>query len=673
MKRLFILVLISALSSLCMSAQESYLTVSQQTKLEETIRDISSRFKNDECIGDGYKVKKNLLSSLKGQLICLMPSKYTNNTYVTYLEANPSFVKKAGEGFLANYKRMILTEAEEQEIHKQKLEISTLKTELAEIEQKLSKGGLNQEELNKYNSRSKKITKIIQYKEKQYQLLSEKFNVAFEQQNYLRLFEGIDLLVTKVKENNLTVKIEEIEFQINSGFNNLLLKSKVEELCNNIAQLKAEAEQEAQEEHERKISEWKQNIDLYYSSVTKMNQAASGPIAVKKKERAYDGTIRFRDFYQIKQQYSDFDSFIDEKYVFDIKDISAMIAKYEEDANDPTAHARSRDFALEELRKLRAMETDTFAICNIITNNREEWHFIDLRTGEPFNISNASKVESLSYLNNLSKAKKMVYDGKYSIIELLSPDLYKVDFPEKLCESLVGEKVYLISNNEYDEISNVEFVNGKYKVFVKKNGEIKNIKEIISVKWYEELLKYVGKNVLVVSGGYNIYQEDLQKYNIWTIEKIEVENKEYSGIGLYVTCSKDGKTAWADAAACSYLTHELDFESGKNFVHGSTSGFEESYGTILLHYDYVKANAPHMSEEQKAMVKSMSNFFGKIFDEAAYKYIYENMSLSQFRKKEPDAKQVLSKVENGNAIRVFHVKGYEVIFVNEKCTNVNKL
>lgn len=594
MKRSFLL-FISLISTLCLSAQESYLTIIQQTILDKNVQDISFRFMEEECIGYKQGIKKHLIPILKGEIICLMPSKYSRNTNGLYLEANAGSVKITKAQILANYKRIILPEEEEQEFYELDEEQTSFKSELAELELQLNSGDLNQDE---YNTRSDRIRKLIQQKEERYQMLSEKFNVAFEQQNYLRLFEGVDMLVTKVSENKLTVKIGELEFRINSDFNRLLFKDKVEELSANIAQMCAEAEEKAQEEHERKITEWKQNLDLYYSLVEKMHYAPAGPIVVKKKEREYDATIRFRDFYQKKQQNSDFDSFLDEKYVFNIKDILSMISKYEDEINNPTSSVFSRDLAAEELRKLRAMETDTFAISRITTNNRQKWHFIDLRTGEPFDISNASRVESVSYLNNLSKVKDLVYDGKYSIVELLSINQNKVDYSEIICKSLIGEKIFLIGNNEYDEISNVELVNGKYKVILKSNGEITDFKDIIAIKWYKELQKHIGKEV-VVANVYNLSLEDLSKNDIWIIDKIEIEKKEYLGLGLYITCSKGDKTAWADAAACTYLTHKIDFEHDKEYIHGNTSGFEGTYGNILLLYEYVKANATRKPKSQK--------------------------------------------------------------------------
>jgi len=62
--------------------------------------------------------------------------------------------------------------------------------------------------------------------------------------------------------------------------------------------------------------------------------------------------------------------------------------------------------------------------------------------------------------------------------ELLNPKYYKPEYPQKLCESLVGEKIYLLEYNMYDEIAKVEtYGSGNnitgYKIITKSGKELR--------------------------------------------------------------------------------------------------------------------------------------------------------------------------------------------------------
>ena len=195
------------------------------------------------------------------------------------------------------------------------------------------------------------------------------------------------------------------------------------------------------------------------------------------------------------------------------------------------------------VERLLTMQADTFGIWE----NGSEWRYINLRTGEaiwPYidlknlgysdnNISIKKFFESISYLKNIGSVSNMNYDGTYSLGELLNPKYYKPEYPQKLCESLVGEKIYLLEYNMYDEIAKVEtYGSGNnitgYKIFTKSGKELRQPYEVqyktVSVKWYEQLQKYIGKKVIVVEKGYFVYQDDLKEYDIWTVDRIELKD-----------------------------------------------------------------------------------------------------------------------------------------------------
>ena len=118
---------------------------------------------------------------------------------------------------------------------------------------------------------------------------------------------------------------------------------------------------------------------------------------------------------------------------------------------------------------------------------------------------------------------------------------------------------------------------------------------------------------------------------------------------------------------CMMLTHDYDF-SKDNGYKGNPH--------VILSYDYVKANAPYLTKEQKEFRDAYSKQLGETiangivdgFNEGKYK----SMSLSQFRKAEPKTKQVKYEIKNGKAVRVYHIKDYEVIYINNQCTSVTK-
>lgn len=499
---------------------------------------------------------------------------------------------------------------------------------------------------------------------------STDFTMNAKSGNSRKVTSDMELTIKKVKGFYATVIYDEAEYQIATGtLSDLMLKKDRDELLKQVDDLVAAAKKK-RNDVKRKAAE--ERLNSYYAAIAKMKSGSpSGPIAVKVKvkPREYNGKTRFKNFYK-NNQYSDFSSFLDEKFVVDESTIDDKYLKIKESAQE---------------RKLKKqvgipdyMKADTFGIWR--NEEKKQWDFINLRTGETLSVDAYVKwgMESVSYLKNFANTKPFLYDGKYSIQELLNPELYRAEHPEKLCEGLFGEKIYLLSKNDYDEISSVAYSGKGYKVTTKSNGVISNINDIISVKWYEELQKYVGKKVIpagIYNGkGHKLYQEDLPSYDIWTVDKIEVETKDNLGTRLYMTCSKDGKTAIADAIGCCLmLTHDIDFVNGKSYSPGPSTGFGGSCAPIILSYEYVKNNAPHMSEESKAMLKSFGNYVGKAMDEATDIFVYQNMTLSQFRKAEPKAKQVKYEVKNGKAVRVYHIKGYEVIYVNNQCTSVTKL
>lgn len=495
------------------------------------------------------------------------------------------------------------------------------------------------------------------------------------------LTSDMELILKKVKADYIAVSLEGAECEIQTGYlGNLMLKKDRDELLQKIGEIVISEQDKAR----------KNNLDSYYAAVAEMKKGSTGPISVQKKEKKYSGKIPFNEYLQG----GDVDTELDELLIFDVNSFNTAIKEETEKIKNLYGERRLNFYKAKRegkgdnaVERLLTMQADTFGIWKI----GSEWRYINLRTGEaiwPYidlknlgysdnNISIKKFFESISYLKNVGSVSNMNYDGTYSLGELLNPKYYKPEYPQKLCESLVGEKIYLLEYNMYDEIAKVEtygsgnYITG-YKIITKAGKELRQPYEVqyktVSVKWYEQLQKYIGKKVIAVDKGYFVYQDDLKEYDIWTVDRIEL--KDYGKDSeLLMYLSNGQKTLEVDAMfGCMLLTHDFDF-SKDNGYKGNPH--------VILSYDYVKAHAPYLTKEQKKLRDTYSKQLGETiangivdgFTEGKYK----SLSLSQFKKAEPKAKQVKYEVKNGKAVRVYHIKGYEVIYVNNQCTSVTKL
>ena len=479
---------------------------------------------------------------------------------------------------------------------------------------------------------------------------------------------GSDILrVVKVRTMNTNIKYlcmyvrrnnEEIKIPA-SDYDEFIKLSVRDSIMQVLANMRQEAEKNALEARNK---EWKENLEKYNQAIAKFNQPQSGPIAMKAQERAYDGTIPFNEFLETtsygEEKRKKILTFLDETFSFHPKRVS-------------------------EYKGNQTIINDTFGICidQLHKDYSQDVLFINLRTGEEYTLTELKPfLESNTYLENLSQSPDFVYDGTYSINEVLDPLRFGDMNFERITDALVGEQVFVIETLQYDTIASVKKSvyrhNDLFSCMIKlKSGKEYSPRGIVSVKWYQQLQKFIGRQVLRVRtyNGFNvndIYQEDLPKLGSWTIEKIEAGKDDRGRNGLYVTIRKLNDRETLDWESCTFLTHDIDF--GREY-----EGVKYP-NPLILSYDYMKANVVKMPEYVKQETQARKKYLEAVLSEALTNGVANGMlvgmSITTFLRQCPNAKLVNSAVNaNGKVAKVYHVGSWEVVFVNGKCSSCTKL
>lgn len=400
-------------------------------------------------------------------------------------------------------------------------------------------------------------------------------------------------------------------------------------------------------EEEAEKEEGIQNLKEYYEAINRMQgKGASGVISVEKTERDYKGEMPFKQYYELKNGKGiDFydkiiPTFLDEKFV------------YKQELDHPT---------------------DTFGLFMR--------GFINLRTGELFGYNDLiNQIESITYLEKFKSTKNFTYNSYYSLRELLDYKSFYPEIPEKLCDALKGIEVYRMDVQDYDVIESVKVRRFEdkgryrydYKVEYQKNKRNEWWKnESFSIKWYEELKKYIGLKFII--GNKILYQEIIPQMPIWILENVELGylRPNDRNRSLVATIRSGQETKRLDATrACMYITHEIsDLYSGGN----------DKYVDYLLPYDHVKRKAIKMPDSVKKQIKQTNEFIkylGESYKSDMHKIFNSpsvGTSLSVFLNMFPKAKLIKNTISGGKAIRVYHVNGYECVFKDGVCTSVNKI
>lgn len=466
---------------------------------------------------------------------------------------------------------------------------------------------------------------------------------------------NIKYLYMKVRRNDEVIYIPASEYRY---FIRLSVRDSIMQALDFMRQ---EAENKALEARNR---EWEENLEKYHQAIAKFNQPQSRPIAMKAQERAYDGTMPFNEFLQkaditgftytnVKEKVS---TFLDETFSFHPKRVF-------------------------DYKGSQGITGDTFGICidKLHEDYMEMVLFINLRTGEEYRIEDMKPyLESNAYLKILAQEAELVYDGTYSINEVLDPLRFGDMNSERVCDALVGEQVFVLETLQYDTIASVKkwVHNNDVSYMIRlKSGKEYSPRGVVSVKWYQQLQKLIGQQVLRVRTNYrfnvnDIYQEDLPRLGPWTIEKIEAGKDDRGRNGLYVTIRKGNDAETVDWESCTFLTHDIDF--GREY-----EGVKYP-NPLILSYDYMKANVVKMPEYVKQETEARQKYLEAALTDAltngAANGMMVCMSITTFLRNYPKAKLVNSTVNSaGKVAKVYHAGSWEIVFVNGKCTSCTKL
>ena len=394
--------------------------------------------------------------------------------------------------------------------------------------------------------------------------------------------DSITMVVKKAKSSKLTVIYQNKEYKIDTrdrGLENMILLKDRDDLLRQIDQLYFQEEQAIQQERQ-------QNLAVYRESVAKFRQSGTGPIAIDKGKREYDGTKSFGTY---KSQ--NYETFLDETFVFKKKALQRKLQKNQIDKD--------------KIQQLEAMQNDTLGL---FYEYGQFKGFISLRTGQTCDYHILRELlESTTYLNNNAKAAPFKYDGTWSLWNLLYGYCPNSKDPQAVYDALEGEKVYVLKRDDYEEDEIVEVIIGyddKPRIETKKNGLVE-IDRIVGVRWFEKLQAMVGKKVVMRPDNGMFYKEDLPRMTVWTIDGIEAKKYNRSGydrLELDMHLSNGDQKKTIDVLEdCSLLTRSVDLSRP---VNGN--------GLTALSYDYLMANAPAMPADVKRQREAEDRFFNAL-------------------------------------------------------------
>lgn len=485
---------------------------------------------------------------------------------------------------------------------------------------------------------------------------------------YIKVDEA--LIVVKAKPSELTVKRNDEKLVIpKTLYEKFMLVSDRNEMAHAI-ETQIQAEKEAAERARREAEQAAQqaNLNAYYESLKNMPSMDDGPIVIDTK-RAYDGTI---PYWKKLFSYKEVETFLDEKFVINPKAFRKAYASNKDRNNE----------ALTQLEKLSTMQTDTFGI---IKND-----MINLRTGDIFktfiymegDITWKRIWESVTYLENLKSLPPVEYDGTESLTSFLGD--FDRAYRDRYINALIGERVFLLDEQKYDIITDIEedFSNNGLVCFNNHEPlkEWQWKEKCISVKWYEQLQKKVGKKVIMSSKiryyGQNdistTWREDLADLETETIERLEIKDGRF--LIHFV-----GKEFPVDALSeCKLLAYPINVEEEwklEKMTGQSRLNKEQSY----LDFDVVLATTPKKPssvKKQETEIDAWLRGNSKKYDELR-NHQYIGTSLSSFLSKWPHAKLVNTTINGGVKIEIYHLQDYmfdyQIIFRNGKCISQTKL
>ena len=489
------------------------------------------------------------------------------------------------------------------------------------------------------------------------------------------------LLVVKTKKDELTVILNgekltiphnELHQFMEYETRELLIVTfveaeKIQELKDGTARKQAEEKSTRQKEEDEKAQR-QENLKKYRQLIDEFNEQEAGPINTKM-ERAYKGEAPYWMWLD-KHGSGKLETYRDEKFVLSprnfVKAIERIKARLECFKNENEA----KRFEL-----LQTMQADTFGLFSWDT-------FINLRTGDTFSTQGTREMnmqwwESANYLAQHKDDAPFVYDGTISMQYVI--DNAKEDEFDNIAEAMVGERVFLLDSMKYDVITAIEQTpkHLEYTVLClqKRGGMEQWHQSCISVKWFEQLQRMVGKKVLDGSDfayfeNDRLWKEDIPNMKTYTVDAIEVKDHE-----LCVTLSSEGKTEIVKGTGingkCTFLACPIDFAAEKELrkagdkhleIHNEYVSYDAALATMPAKTAAAKQKEAQEKAEHNASLKRM---------EALKNHTMIGKSIDDFLKTYRGAKLVNTTSEGGITIKVYQYAGYQLVFQNGKCVSIH--
>ena len=281
--------------------------------------------------------------------------------------------------------------------------------------------------------------------------------------------------------------------------------------------------------------------------------------------------------------------------------------------------------------------------------------------------------ESVTYLANLAVQSKYEYDGTMS----LQLALGSTDTPYRECifEGMKGEKVFFLDSLTYDIIvgfqENLHTSERTVLYFEKRGKEPDWASKCISVKWYEQLKKMVGKKAVEsTSFPYieedRLWKEDVQKMVPYSVDAIEVKGHKF-----IAKLTRNGETKEVDAIGkCGLLAYPLNLVEEKEWKKATRKDHLLRYDSGFISYDAALATMPAKPAALKNKEAEDKAYWAEVSKrmDALRNHELIGTSLVNFLQNYPTAKLLNTTTSGGVTIKVYQYLNYQVVFQNGLCT-----
>ena len=495
-----------------------------------------------------------------------------------------------------------------------------------------------------------------------------------------------DLLeVVKAKKDLLTVKRVRDEQTIKIPqriFHKMMTKAVIDEIEQTRIEMdsktaealdrqrKANEERAAREKAESEAQKKQAALKKYHAEVEAYYQLQqqTGPINTKM-ERAYKGEIPYWRW--IGENSGKIETIRDEKFVLS----PVRFTKATERIRKKLYESEKEQF-----EQLLTMQADTFGIYNWNT-------FINLRTGDTFCTDKKREMstkwwESVTYLARQQDEESFVYDGTMSLSYLLKHT--GDEQIDGVLERLVGERVFFLDSMKYDVITGFheQLRNWpKLTMYLEKRGKDEYWdNHCISVKWYEQMQKMVGKKAIkgddiYLTDAYRpTWKEDIPNKETFLVDSIGIKNHKM----FVILLTEDGEKKEVEASGdindkFGLLAYPIDYALEKELRLAGVDHLKLDHKYVS--YDAALATMPAKTAEAKQ--KEAKNAAEWDASSKRLKALQQHKlvgtSLATFLRTYRGARLVHTTSEGGITIKVYQYTNYQLVFHNDQCVSITNL